>query len=147
MERNEFIRKISSLCKLVRTEAGLSQDKMAEVLGISKKSLVETEKGRRLLSFCEAVALSSVFSHSTVLQNEFGGELSDMIQALAFAKQNVRYPQTMGGKIWWTDLKEKNGYRIQQNILSKHYRILDPDDGRMMSSFDYEQIEAYFAQL
>ena len=147
MERNEYIRKISALCKLVRTEASLSQDKMAQILGISKKSLVETEKGRRLLSFCEAIALSSVFSHSTILQNEFGGELSDMIQALAFAKQNVRYPKTMGGRIWWTDLREKNGYHIQQNILSKHYRILDPNDGRMMSSFDCDQIEDYFAKL
>ena len=43
MERKEFIEIMSSHLKLVRTEYGFSQDQMAAVLGISKKSLVETD--------------------------------------------------------------------------------------------------------
>lgn len=147
MNRNEYIDKISELCKLVRVEVDLSQDKMAQILGISKKSLVETEKGRRKLSFSEAVALSCIFSHSAVLHNEFGGEMSDMIEALAFAQSKPSYPKTMGGKVWWKEVSAKEGYRIQQNLLSGHYRILNPEDERMMSSFDLKEVQAYFDKL
>ena len=70
-----------------------------------------------------------------------------MIRAVAFKDEKVTYPQTMGGKIWWNDVKEKGGYRIQQNILSKHYRILNAQDERMISSFDKEEIDTYFDQL
>ena len=147
MNRNEFIMKMSELLKLMRVEAGFSQDQMALILGISKKSLVETEKGRRKLSWTEAVALSSIFSHSAILRNAFGGDVYDMIEAIAFSDLKVNYPLTMGGRIWWTDLKEKKGYRIQQNILSRHYRILNPEDERMISSFDEKEIREYFDQL
>ena len=51
MDRREFISEINGMLKLVRTEYGLTQEKMADVLGISKKSLVESEKGRRPLGW------------------------------------------------------------------------------------------------
>lgn len=38
--------------------------------------------------------------------------------------------KTMGGKIWWRDIAESNGWRIQQNSVTKHCRIIDPDDVR-----------------
>lgn len=147
MERKEFIELMSSHLKLVRTEYGFSQDQMATVLGISKKSLVETEKGRRPLSFAESVALAAVFAQSRVLHNEFGGELSDIITAIAFENTHVEYPPTLGGRVWWTQIEEHNGYRLQQNMISQHYRLLDPHDGRMMSSFDIEEIREYMRQL
>lgn len=146
MERNVFMQIMSSRLKLVRTEYGFSQDQMAAVLGISKKSLVETEKGRRPLSWTECVTLGAVFAQSQVLQNEFGGDLSDIITAIAFGNTHVEYPPTMGGKVWWTLIEEHNGYRLQQNIISRHYRLLDPHDGRMMSSFNYEEIRDYMRQ-
>ena len=147
MDRKEFIQRISKNCKLIRTEYGYSQDQMSLAIGVSKKSLVETEKGRRLLGWNEAVTVATVFAGSNILQNEFGGELSDMIRAIAFDHTDVVYPQTMGGKIWWKVIEEKDGYRLQQNILSGHYRLLDPHDGRMMSSFDLEEIRSYMNTL
>ena len=138
---------MSSRCKLIRTEYGFSQDQMASVLGISKKSLVETEKGRRQLQWTECVTIAVIFAQSHILANEFGGELSDMIRAIAFDNTKVTYPPTMGGKVWWREIEEHNGYRIQQNLLSQHYRLLDPEDGRMMSSFDPEEIREYMKQL
>ncbi len=41
MNKKEFVEFMDSKLKLVRTEYGLTQDKMALVLGISKKTLVE----------------------------------------------------------------------------------------------------------
>jgi len=147
MEKQDLIQSITDKCKLVRVEYGFSQDQMANVIGISKKSLVESEKGRRLLNWTECVTLCTIFSQSQVLQNAFGGELSDMIKAIAFENTDVTYPMTMGGKIWWKVIEEMNGYRIQQNILSQHYRLLDPKDGRMISSFDLDEIKQYMKQI
>ena len=145
--KEELIKSMSNDCRLVRTEYHFTQEQMAEVLGISRKSLVETEKGRRLLSWTECVALSVIFAQSHVLQNRFGGELSDMIRAVAFDNTDVVYPPTMGGKVWWRLIEDHNGYRIQQNIISQHYRLLDPKDGRMVSSFDLEYIHDYMTNL
>ena len=38
--------------------------------------------------------------------------------------------KTMGGHQFWGDLKFLHGYRIQQNVLTKHHRLLDPNDVR-----------------
>ena len=107
MDRKEFIQRISRNCKLIRTEYGYSQDQMSLAIGVSKKSLVETEKGRRLLRWNEAVTVATVFAGSNILQNEFGGELSDMIRAIAFDHTGVVYPQTMGGRYGGRSSKKK----------------------------------------
>lgn len=49
------------LIKLIRTEAGLTQDRTAEMIGISKKTLVQVEKGtnprfHRIRPCCRAVS-------------------------------------------------------------------------------------------
>ena len=138
---------MNSLLKLIRTEYGLTQDEMSVIMGISKKTLVESEKGRRSLGWTECVALASLFAQSHVLQNSFGGDVSDMLSALAFSHVSVRYPQTMGGKVWWRTVEKSNGYRIQQNIISQHYRLLNADDCRLISSFDLEEIRDYLCIL
>ncbi len=38
--------------------------------------------------------------------------------------------KTIGGKQFWTDLRIQEGWRIQQNIFTQHYRLLDPKDIR-----------------
>ncbi len=38
--------------------------------------------------------------------------------------------QTPGGKIWWNNLAEYNGWRLQQSKLTGHCRILNPNDYR-----------------
>ena len=42
---------------------------------------------------------------------------------------NVRLP-TFGGKQFWTDHRWQNGWRIQQNAVTSHWRLLDPDNVR-----------------
>ena len=39
--------------------------------------------------------------------------------------------QTVGGTQLWTDFRECWGHRIQQNALTGHYRLLDPDNVRL----------------
>ena len=37
---------------------------------------------------------------------------------------------TLGGRVFWTTLKERDGRRLQQNVFTRHARILDRDDRR-----------------
>ena len=140
MTKEAFIDEMNQHAKLVRTEYALTQEAMAKALGLSKKTLVEIEKGRSSLGWMGAVALCSIFSGSRVLSGVLGGGAEEMIQALAFENLSPRYPKTMGGKVWWRTVETRAGYRIQQNILSQHYRALDGEDGRVCSSFDLEEV-------
>jgi DNA-binding XRE family transcriptional regulator len=147
MDRNEFIGKADDKLKLVRTEFGYNQEKMADILGVSKKTLVQIEKGRSSLGWTGAVTLCTIFERSEVLEAAFGGEASDIIAALAFQDSGPNYPKTMGGKIWWKTLEETPKYRVQQNIISQHYRILDQSDRRIFASFEFQDIKRQLENL
>ena len=155
VDRAEFIKKCNDKLKLIRTEYNLSQEKAAQVLGLSKKTLVEIEKGRSSLGWAGSVALCTIFDHSEILDATFGGPPTDIILNLAFEgkelyEEQARGPfftKTLGGKTWWKVVEEAGGYAIQQNIISLHYRILDSDDVRVWFSFDYDQVKAKFDLL
>ena len=148
MERAEFISIMNHKLKLIRTEFDLTQEKMADAIGISKKTLVEIEKGRNSLSWTAAVAAAVVFADSEIIADSFGGETSDLVKVIALNGLDAKLPEkTMGGRVWWQDIKESKGYRIQQNIISRHYRILDAEDRRYFSSFDKKEIEKKLTEL
>lgn len=148
MERSEFISIMNQKIKLIRTEFDLTQEKMADAIGISKKTLVEIEKGRNSLSWSAAVAAAVIFADSGILADAFGGETSDLVKVIALQGLDAKLPdKTMGGRIWWQDIKESKGYRIQQNIISRHYRILDAEDRRFFSSFDKKETESKLKEL
>ncbi|SNS61250.1 DNA-binding transcriptional regulator, XRE-family HTH domain [Anaerovirgula multivorans] len=147
MKRDDFIEKLNEKIKLIRNEKGFTQDRMAEAIGISKKTLVQIEKGRGSLGWTGAVAISVLFKDSEVLHMTFGGEPQDIILSLAFENYEKNYETTMGGKVWWRDIEVKGGYKIQQNIISKHYRILDKQERRICSSFDIVYIKRRLQEL
>ena len=147
MDRVEFIDKCNKKLKLIRTEYNFSQEKMAQILGLSKKTIVEIEKGRSSLGFIGSVALCMIFDSSQIIEGTFGGKPIDIIMALAFNGNEPEYPKTMGGKIWWRIVEEQNGFKIQQNIISQHYRILDSEDKRICSSFEFNEIKERFMKV
>lgn len=140
MTKKEFAAQMDGLLKAVRKEYGFTQEKMAAILGISKKTLVEIEKERRSLGWTGAAAFAAIFSESSILQETYGGELTDLVEALAFADAEPQYPKTMGGKVWWREIIKKKGYHIQQNLISGHFRLLDQEDHRLMASFELERV-------
>lgn len=147
MDRTTLITQMNASLKLVRTEYGFTQEIMANVLGISKKTLVEIEKGRSSLGWTGTVALCALFADSQVLAGQLGGEPSDMLRALAFQDLKPTFPRTMGGKVWWRFVESQGSYTIQQNLISQHYRALDSENGRVCSSFELEQIRQRLAEL
>ena len=147
MNRQKFIEEMDIHLKLVRTEYGYTQEMMAGILGISKKTLVEIEKGRSSLNWMGAVAFATLFSDSRILSGLLGGEASDMIRALAFEGRKPFFYPTMGGKVWWRTVVPGETWLIQQNIISQHYRALDRHNRRICCSFDLETVELRVKEL
>ncbi|MDZ7543897.1 transcriptional regulator, partial [Clostridium perfringens] len=125
----------------------LSQDKMSEMIGLSKKTLVEIEKGRSTLTWAGAVCVATVFEHSEIIQMTFGDDVNEIIKTIAFKHYTNSFPRTLGGKVWWRELRELDGFKIQQNVLSQHYRILDKENCRVCSSFELDEIERRFTEM
>ena len=147
MDRHEFIREMDIHLKLVRTEYGYTQEMMASILGLSKKTLVEIEKGRSSLGWMGAVAFVSLFSDSRILSSLLGGEASDMVKAIAFEGKKPFFFPTMGGKIWWRTIEEEERWIIQQNIISQHYRALDRHNRRISFSLNLEELRKRVREL
>ena len=136
MDREMIIQIASESLKLIRTENDYTQDKMAEILGISKKTLVQIEKGRILANWTMTIAICALFHNSKTLQNQIGGDPMEVIELTAHDVIISPKEKTMGGYIWWKNIEEYKKHRLQQNHLSKHYRILDDENYRLISTFD-----------
>lgn len=147
MEKDYFIEKISTKMKLVRTEYDYSQDKMADILGMSKKTLVQIEKGRTHASWTTVVAFCALFNQSEILQQTLGDEPLFLAQLVAQNSKHEPQFKTMGGKIWWKEISTHGDYKLQQNIVSNHYRILDKDNYRCYSSFDKAAVDKRLQEL
>ncbi|CCW07732.1 transcriptional regulator [Bacillus cereus] len=139
MNKELIIELISTKAKLIRTEKGYTQDKMAEALGISKKTLVQIEKGRTNAGWTNTVAICALFRDSEVLQSSLGDDPLVVIETMAHNSTSKFKEKTLGGKVWWKQIQEKGNFRLQQNLISQHYRILDKYDYRWFNSFDLEE--------
>ena len=74
-----------------------------------------------------------------------GGSLAEAIDMAAealggylAARLDLDLPIAAPSRI--EDIKEENGFIIQQNIISQHYRLLDADGNRVSSSFNLEDL-------
>ncbi|MCM3444151.1 helix-turn-helix transcriptional regulator (plasmid) [Metabacillus halosaccharovorans] len=139
MDKDQIIKIISSKIRLIRLEKRYSQDKMAEIMGISKKTLVQIEKGRSLAGWSNSVVICSLFRDSEILRSVLGDEPLEVIETIAHDRMEKPKDKTMGGKIWWQEINKKGNFRLQQNLVSQHYRIIDDQQFRWFSSFDKQE--------
>lgn len=140
MHREDLIARCDQLLKLVRTEYSFNQEKMAQILGLSKKTLVEIEKGRSSLGWTGSVAFCTLFADSQVLQASFGGAPGELLSELAFLGSDPPPSKPRSGGVWWQTVMENEACLIQQNTISQHYRLLTRDGRRIASSFDLEDL-------
>lgn len=72
MDKEYITELISSKLRLIRAESGYTQEKMANVLGMSKKTLVQIEKGRSAAGWAHVVAVCALFRNSEVRRPSSG---------------------------------------------------------------------------
>jgi DNA-binding XRE family transcriptional regulator len=147
MKKEDVIVLLWPKVKLVRTEKGYTQDKMSEVLGISKKTLVQIEKDRLQPGWTLIAAMCAIFRQSEILRAALGGDPVDVIEVVSHTNVTSLKEKTWGGHVWWRELKKAGSYRLQQNLISQHYRILNSEDYRVYSSFDEAEAEERFKEL
>lgn len=124
--------------KLVRAEYGYSQERMATALGLSKKTLLEIEKGRASLGWTGTAALAAIFRDSEVLFGAFGVEPTELLCTLAL--DGYASKSTVPGGLFWTQVYLQNGYCIVQNIITQHYRLFSPTGDLVAASFDQNEL-------
>ncbi|CAH0344308.1 helix-turn-helix domain-containing protein [Bacillus sp. CECT 9360] len=147
MTKEEIIEIISENLKLVRVEMGYTQEKLAEMIGVSKKTLVQIEKGRIMPGWTVSIAICALFRESNVIQSSFGGDPLELLETIAREGMDYRKEKTLGGKVWWKELSREAGYILQQNIISRHFRILDGADYRIYSSLEENEAKARFEEV
>ena len=147
MSKDEIIRLISERMRLIRVEVDYTQDKMAEIIGISKKTLVQIEKERNEASWTTVVAVVSLFRETLTVQTLFGGDPLEVIETVSRERIDYRKEKMLGGKVWWKDILQDGGYILQQNMISEHYRILDDDQYRIYCSLNEDDAHNKFKEL
>jgi DNA-binding XRE family transcriptional regulator len=138
---------LSERVKLVRAEYGLAQDKMAGLLGISKKTLIQVEKGRNQMNWSAVVAMCALLGESQVLRAALGDDPLEVVKTVVLCDLPAPRERTLGGRVWWREIRRLGGFLLQQNLVSGHYRILDNMDRRWHSSFNRQYIEEQFRTL
>lgn len=147
LTRDEIISKVSEKMRLIRTEAGYTQDKMGEVIGLSKKTLVQIEKGRMDANWQTVVTICALFRETETIQYLFGSDPLEVLETVARDGIDYRKEKTLGGKLWWREIDRRRGFILQQNVLSQHYRILDDEYFRIFSSFEEQSSRERFEEL
>lgn len=77
----------------------------------------------------------------------FGDDINEIIKTITFTHYNNSFAKTLGEELWWRQIRELNGYKIQQDILSQHYRILSEENHGIYSSFELDEIEKRFIEV
>jgi DNA-binding XRE family transcriptional regulator len=147
MIKEEVIDLITEQLRQIRMEMGYTQDTFAELIGVSKKTLVQIEKGRVTAGWTVIIAVCALFRESSVIQASLGGDPLEVIETIAREGIDYRKEKTMGGRVWWKELSSNSGYVLQQNIISKHFRILDDDHFRIYSTLEEAQAKIRFEEL
>lgn len=107
MDKQEVIKSVSDKIRLIRLERNYSQDRMAEVIGISKKTLVQIEKGRTEAGWTTTVAVCGLFRDSEILQSVLGDVPLEVVEIIAHNGVSSPKDKTLGGRVWWKEIQKK----------------------------------------
>ena len=91
IKRKDLIEKISKGLNNIRKEAKLTQDEMANILGISKNTIINAEKNEKQLSWAVVIAILVLFNQTTYVKSIIGEEKSaiEVISKCAFLDKDL----------------------------------------------------------
>ncbi|HCX2356267.1 TPA: helix-turn-helix transcriptional regulator [Staphylococcus aureus] len=143
MDRQSFTDLIQTKFKMVRIEAGYTQDTMAQTIGLSKKTLVQIEKERVLPNWTTCISICALFRDSEVLNSTFGCDPLEIVQTIS--RNHCAYPNhAPTSDIYWNNIETRNGYILQSNKVSNIYRVLNPDNQPIFGTSKMREAETYF---
>lgn len=146
MDRQNFTELIQSKFKMVRIEAGYTQDTMAQTVGLSKKTLVQIEKERVLPNWTTCVSICALFRDSEVLNSTFGCDPLEMVQTVS--RNHCAYPiYSTTSDIYWQTMDNRDGYILQSNKVSELYRVLDRGKQPIFGTSKLREAETYLLRL
>lgn len=113
-------------------------------LVFQKKTLIQVEKQRLLLSWTATCAVCVIFRNSKLLRNTLGEDPSGLVETLAH--EGCYAFEDTGNKsyLFWDVIEDNGLYSIQKNIISEHYKIIDKEGKRYFSSFDKQKIHSIY---
>lgn len=147
LTQEELTSIVSKKLRLIRSEYNFSQDRMAEVLGVSKKTLIQIEKERMDASWTLVIAVCGLFRESEILKMVLGEDPIELVETITFTNIDSPKNLTGGGKVFWKDVVSEGRFKVQKNMISSHYRIIDGSNKRWYSSFDKDYILEKFRLL
>ncbi|MDQ0350886.1 DNA-binding XRE family transcriptional regulator [Alkalibacillus filiformis] len=139
---------VSTRVRVVRAEQGITQNEMCHTLGISKKTLVEIEKGRKLANWPTIVAFVSLFKDSPAIQYTLGDR--NPVECLqTYSRKTVIQKQISYDTLdeHWKPIIEHEGYSLQKHSIHNHYRIVDRSFNVYMRSTDYKETYELFERI
>lgn len=144
MDREAFTKVIQSKFKIIRTEAGYTQDSMSQTVGLSKKTLVQIEKERIIPNWTTCVSICALFRDSDTLTSTFGGDPLELAQVLS--RGNAFYPDYLKESLYWETVEEKDGWTLQRNKMNDLHRVLNQENRPVHASYLERQSITYFKQ-
>lgn len=142
MDKQAFTETLQAKFKMVRTEAGYTQDSMSHTIGLSKKTLVQIEKERILPNWTTCISLCALFRNSEVLTNTFSGDPLELAQVIS--RGHGVYPNYESESVYWEDIDSKNGFKLQFNKVNKVYRVINDENLPVHASYIEREIRTYF---
>lgn len=144
MDKKTFTKVIQEKFKIVRTEAGYTQDSMSQTVGLSKKTLVQIEKERIVPNWTTCISVCALFRDSDILTSTFGGDPLELAQVLS--RGSASYPQYNKEILYWETLEEKDGWRLEKNKMNDLYRVVNKNNQPEHASYLGRQATMFFKQ-
>ena len=142
LEREIFIAKVSSVVKDVRIESSISQETMAYILGMSKKTYVQVELKRRKLSWSETVTFCCLFRQSPIVIDKIGDNSLSHIATIA-SEEIEALSKTHSKSYWWNEIIRDSESYILQNVITGQYKVFNNQDEEIFSTFSIDYIKEY----
>ena len=123
MDRQSFTDLIQTKFKMVRIEAGYTQDTMAQTIDFPRKHWFKLKR-KSSTKRTTCVSICALFRDSDVLNSTFGCDPLEIVQTIS--RNHCAYPNhSTTSDIYWNTIDTRNGFILQSNKVSNIYRVLN----------------------
>lgn len=146
MDQKQIQEIISPKIKLIRVEYGYTQHRMAEIIGLSKKTLVQIEKQRTVAGWTTVTAVCALFRDSEIIRRVLGSAPLEVLETAAHRHIFTDGKEASALETTWKVLSEKGGCKLEQNQISGHYRI-QKAGARLFSTWNRVEAEVQLEKI